>query len=715
MRGRGFLLLRSATATRELLDEQAPKNNQKPAINGWRPKGAELPLLITNYSDTVEYVPGRVSPHKVAVHPTPKEFVAVVWKSPVAGSVRVAAHVAHAHPACGNGVAWWLEHRRGYRAAVFAEGTIYVGGEAKSPVEKRKVAKGDLLILAVDARNGDHSCDLTEIDLTITEDDKPGRLWDLVGDIADTVLKGNPHADRHGNKDAWSFVRGPSKPSGRDVGPIIPPDSVLGRWREAATDPARRTEAAKLSEQVQTLLSGTRPAREKDPDRILYDSLVSVDSALFQGVDLVRLGKARPRTIMYGLERERFGKHPAGKPADEASLVVATNTVTKVRLPATLFRDRQFVVEGKLDAPAKDQVVYFQVLTAPPAPEARWDGKGAVVASPTGASYKQLLQGYADFRRCFPQFICFPRILPDDEVVCLKMYHREDEALAQLFLGTDQKRRLDQLWEEHRFISQQPIAENDYLPQFIGFVTQDQPKELIAYFEGQREPFRKRAEEFAKEVEAAVPKQLDALLDFAARAYRRPLQQQEKSELLGLFRELRGKGVTHEEAFRGVLTRVLVSPAFLFRVEQAPRGVAPGPVNDWELATRLSYFLWSSVPDDELCRAAAAGQLRDPNVLAAQARRMLRDDRVRALAIEFGTQWIHVRGFDELKEKNEKLFPTFDAGLRQAIYEESILFFTDLQALGFENLIRLDDSSPDENVGEVTASFGHESVRGSWQ
>jgi hypothetical protein len=313
-----------------------------------------------------------------------------------------------------------------------------------------------------------------------------------------------------------------------------------------------------------------------------------------------------------------------------------------------------------------------------PAPDARWDGKSAVAASLTSTSYKQLLQGHADFRRCFPQFICFPRILPDDEVVCLKMYHREDEPLAQLFLDADQKRRLDRLWTELRFISQQPIAENDYLPQFIGFVTQDQPKELIAYFEGQREPFRKRAEEFAKEVEAAVPKQLDALLDFAARTFRRPLQEHEKRELLGLYRALRGKGLAHEEAFRGVLARVLVSSEFLFRVEQAPPGLAPGTVNDWELATRLSYFLWSSLPDEELRRIAAAGQLRDPNILAAQAGRMLRDDRVRALAIEFGTQWIHVRGFDELREKNEKLFPTFDASLRQAMYEESILFFKDL-------------------------------------
>src|SRR5262249_28191360 len=154
---------------------------------------------------------------------------------------------------------------------------------------------------------------------------------------------------------------------------------------------------------------------------------------------------------------------------------------------------------------------------------------------------------------------------------------------------------------------------------------------------------------------------LEALLDFAARAYRRPLAQAEKTNLQTLYETLRKKGVSHEEAFRGVLARVLVSPAFLFRIEQSPPGKEPGPVNDWELATRLSYFLWSSAPDEELRRLAGAGRLREPKVLAEQAQRLLKDAHVRALAIEFGTQWLHVRGFDELKEKNEQLFPTFDA------------------------------------------------------
>ncbi|MFO0807798.1 MAG: DUF1592 domain-containing protein [Gemmataceae bacterium] len=661
-----------------LLGAKKPKDDARPAINGWRRKGTDLPVLITNASDTVERIPGRVSAHGVAVHPMPKEFVAVVWKSPIAGTVRIVARVAHAHPACGNGVAWWLEHRRAGQARVFAEGAIDLGGEATAPIETRRVEIGDSLVLAVDAKNGNHTCDLTEIALSITETEKPGRVWDLAADVADTVLAGNPHADTHGNPDVWSFVEGPSRATGAKGGPIIPPNSILGRWRSAAADNGRLADTLALAERVQGLLTGPRPTREKDPDRILYDNLVSVDSVLLQGLDATHFGKPPPNRVTYGLAKSRFGAHASGTDADDASLVVATNVVTEVRLPAALFRDRQFVVEGKLATAAGDRVVQFQVLTAPPNPDLRWDGNSSVVASPTGAGYKQLVQGHADFRRPFPQFICFPRIRPDDEAVCLKMYHREDEPLIRLFLDDERTKQLDRLWDEHRFISQQPVAENDYLPQFIGFVTQDQPKELLAYFEGQRGVFQKRAEEFEKDLEVAVPTQLNALLDFAGRAYRRPLLAKEKADLLALYQTIRKKDTSHDEAFRAVLARVLASPSFLFRIEHAPPGKERSPVTDWELATRLSYFLWSSVPNEDLWRQAAAGRLRDPKSLAASAQRMLKDDRVRSLAIEFGTQWIHVRGFDELKEKNETLFPTFDANLRQAIYEESIRLFQDL-------------------------------------
>lgn len=653
----------------ELLEEKNSPNDKHPAIKGWRKKGADLPMLVTNSSDKPEQIPGRVSAHTVAVHPMPKEFVAVVWKSPIAGSVKVSAKISHSHPACGNGVAWWLEHRHDAKATVFAEGGVELGGTAEPAAKTVKVEKGDSIILAVDAKDESHICDMTEIALTITDTEKATQVWELAADIASNVHDGNPHADKLGNKDTWSFVRGPTRPVGKSAPSLIPGGSVLAKWRDAASDPVRAADAAKLAEQVQALLSGARPAQDT-PDRKLYDSLVSSESVLLQGIDPSKFGKPRPGAKQYGLAKERFGK------PDDAS-ITTRDAVTEVRLPIALFLGREFVVEGKLEA-VGDRVVQFQVLTTPPGPGANWDSKSPVVASAASPAYKQLVAGNAEFRKVFPLFLCFPQVVPTDEVVSLKMFHREDEPLNRLFLGDEQIKHLDRLWAEQRFVSRQPFAEFDYLPQFMAYTTQDTPKDFQQYFINLKPAFKQRADDFEKDEAAAIPKQLDAVLAFAEKAYRRPLTDKEKGELLTLYKAIRGKGAAHDEAFRGVLSRIFVSPAFLFRIEQSPKGVAPGNVNDWELATRLSYFLWASAPDEELRKLAAAGQLRDPKILAAQTQRMLKDERLRALAIEFGTQWLHVRGFDDLKEKNEKLFPTFDAKLRAAIYEESILFFQDL-------------------------------------
>ena len=650
-----------------LLEDRLPKDDAKPAVNGWHTRGTDLPVAVSNASNMTEKLPGTVRPHSIAVHPMPLEYVAASWKSPVATKVKIAATITHAHPACGNGVAYRIEHRRGERAGILAEGVVDLGKEAKTPAVTAKVEKGDVLLLVVDARDGSHICDMTEIAFSITETEKPERKWDLAKDVADSILEGNPHADSLGNKDVWSFVRGASIPGGTPKnGPVVPPDSVLGKWRALAGSPTKGDDAAKLADQVQMLLKGPRPSQEKSPDRVLFDNLVSFDSALLQGLEVARLGKTQG--TVYGLPKDRF---------TEANLFGNTGSAIVLRLPAALFRDREFVVDGKLSEASPDRVVQFQIATTYPT---SMSPTAPVVASPSGPAYKQLLNGYAEVRRVFPPFLCFSEVIPTDETVSLKMFHREDEPLRRLFLNEEQTKRIDRLWTDHGMISRQAVAENAYLPQFIGFVTQDQPKELLDYFESQRPAFKKRADEFEKDVEAAIPKQLDALLEFAAKAYRRPLQAQEKTDLLALYQAIRSKGTTHEEAFRGVLSRILVSPAYLFRIEQSPAGKEPSLVSDWELATRLSYFLWASVPDGELRGLAAAGKLRDPKVLAEQTQRMLKDPRVRALAIEFGTQWLHVRGFDDLKEKNEKLFPTFDAKLRAAIYEESILFFQDLFA-----------------------------------
>jgi Protein of unknown function (DUF1592)/Protein of unknown function (DUF1588)/Protein of unknown function (DUF1587)/Protein of unknown function (DUF1585)/Protein of unknown function (DUF1595)/Planctomycete cytochrome C len=677
-----------------MLDQKVPQVGQRPAINGWIAKGAGLPILVSNSSDKTERIPGRVSPHHIAVHPMPAEFVAAVWKSPVAGKVRIAAKIAHAHNACGNGVAWWIEKQSPKRSAVLAQGTVDRGKTGSAKPFDLTVQRGDRVFLAIDARDGSHVCDMTEIGFTITETAKPNRKWDLAADVADTVLAGNPHADRHGNKDVWSFVKGPIKDRSQKSGAGIPDGSLLARWRKAAANPAQRKSAEKLAAQVQSLLVGKRPAKKNDPDRILYDNLVSLNGLLLQGFDQSRLSlreraprsqPKRPQPTSYGLPQSRFARN--------SDLNAPLNKVIEVCLPAALFQDHAFVVEAKPSSGAKERVVQFHAATTRPGNA--FDPKSPIVSTPKGSGHQRLLDGLAEFRRLFPPFICFPHIIPTDEVVCLKTFHREDEPLIRLFLDKQQTAAINRLWAEQRFISKSPIVENDYLPLFIGFVTQDQPKKLLRYFEGRRGWFRERAERFQREFDEAAPKQMQQLFDFASRAFRRPLRKAEQDRLYALYDALRKKKppvkatrtlpasgsldrMSHEEAFRNVLARVLISPSFLLHVEDPPPGKKPRPVNDWELAARLSYFLWGSIPDAELRRAAAAGKLHDPKELARQTRRMLKDDKVRGLAIEFGTQSIHVRHFDTFNEKNEKLFPTFDAGLRKAIYEESILFFQDL-------------------------------------
>ena len=124
------------------------------------------------------------------------------------------------------------------------------------------------------------------------------------------------------------------------------------------------------------------------------------------------------------------------------------------------------------------------------------------------------------------------------------------------------------------------------------------------------------------------------------------------------------------------LSAVLVSPHFLFRVEPDPAGVPPRTpyrVSDIELASRLSFFLWSSVPDDELLNEAIAGRLHEPAVLERQVRRMMSDDRSRALVTNFAAQWLHLRNLGSITP-DMRLFPDFDDNLRQAFRQETELF-----------------------------------------
>jgi hypothetical protein len=162
---------------------------------------------------------------------------------------------------------------------------------------------------------------------------------------------------------------------------------------------------------------------------------------------------------------------------------------------------------------------------------------------------------------------------------------------------------------------------------------------------------------------------------FTRRAFRRPVEKVEIDSLMALFGQATKRGESFENAIRFTLKAVLVSPHFLFRVEK-DRGVnEPYRLNDYELASRLSYFLWSSMPDAQLFALAEKNQLHEPAILEAQVKRMLRDPKARALAENFAGQWLRVRELKTTVQPDPGRFRRFTPELRDAMYAEAIEFF----------------------------------------
>ncbi len=662
-------------------------------ISGWGK--SSTPNLAANSSDQHVRIPGNMKPHSIAVHPSPKLAAAVGWQSPVTSRVRVTATIQHAHPECGNGVTWSLELRRGSKRQRLANGVAQGAKEVKpAPIENLLVQPGDLISLLVGPRDANHSCDLTAVDLTVTSISEGGREWDLALDVSPNVLAGNPHADRFGNQGVWHFYTEPDK--GGPLGPVIPAGSLLAKWQASSS----AEERLKLAGDVQTLLTSAAPAKKDLPDALLHRQLTSLGGPLFNNSKRETRNDpkllASPVTNAAGLDPALFGKHPNGSAIAAANLCVQAPSLIEIHLPADLVAGYEFVTTATLDkTTGAEGSVQLQLLTNRPASssgllamEAKTaDGEGPwysnnrvtshntpIFANDGSAARKRIETAFDEFRRVFPAALCYTKIVPVDEVVTLTLYYREDDHFKRLMLDDEQAARLDRLWDELHYVAEDDLRMVDVFEQLWQYATQDADPSV---FEPMREPIRRRAAAFRQRLVDTQPSHLDSVLKFADGAYRRPLSDGEKDELRGLYRKLRAEGIAHDEAIRLTLARTLVAPAFLYRAEKPVVGEKPGPVNDWELATRLSYFLWSSAPDAKLRAAAAGGQLGNPDVLAAETRRMMRDPRVRRLATEFACAWLHIYDFDELSEKSDRHFPTF-TGLRGAMYEESIRFFTDL-------------------------------------
>jgi mono/diheme cytochrome c family protein len=299
-------------------------------------------------------------------------------------------------------------------------------------------------------------------------------------------------------------------------------------------------------------------------------------------------------------------------------------------------------------------------------------------------------------------------------------YFRDDAPLCDLVLDEAGRREIDELWRELDFIALAPIRQyHDFIfferaepPRFMAEAEFDFARsedrdcvaeskmtklaelylakakkngakaDAITAIETYFVDMSKQIRRVEKDRLAAEPSQIEALLKFAEKAYRRPLSTADREGILGFYERLRKKDqLDHEEALRDTIVTVLLSPQFSYRANVVTFGGSPEtirPLSDYELASRLSYFLWASMPDAELIAHVSAGDLHQPDVLKAQTRRMLADPKVRGLATEFLANWLDIRRFEEHNAVDRQRFPSFTNELRQAMFEEPVRYFVDI-------------------------------------
>jgi len=210
-----------------------------------------------------------------------------------------------------------------------------------------------------------------------------------------------------------------------------------------------------------------------------------------------------------------------------------------------------------------------------------------------------------------------------------------------------------------------------------------------------------------------LPCAAEILSNIARRAFRRPVTESDLAAPLEFFKDGRSNGDFEKGIQTGIMA-ILASPKFLYRVERSPAGLKPGSdyrISDLELASRLSFFLWSQIPDDDLLNLGVKRELSDPAVLERQVRKMLADPRAKSLVTNFAFQWLRVREIDKA-DPDAILFPNFDPALRQAFRREMELFV--------ESILREDRSVLDLLTADYTyvnerlaAHYGIPDIRGA--
>ena len=274
---------------------------------------------------------------------------------------------------------------------------------------------------------------------------------------------------------------------------------------------------------------------------------------------------------------------------------------------------------------------------------------------------------------------------PEHDAFVLKVkYQRNDKFFTDNMVDGADRARLNQAWAD--LFGSWPyhdaylgmLADHYNLKLTSNKIENFGPAEIAALPADVRphvKALRANYDEVIRAQSLAQSRHLTDALTFASHAWRRPLTLEEKAGLRTFYQRSRSEThLDHDAAIRALLARILVSPQFLYRVEAVGSG-PERPLNGWEMASRLSFFLWSSIPDDELRRAAAAGELSNPALLAKQVTRMTADPKARRLATEFFGQWLGFYHFDEYRGVDTTRFPEFKDDVKLAMYDEAVSTF----------------------------------------
>jgi hypothetical protein len=459
------------------------------------------------------------------------------------------------------------------------------------------------------------------------------------------------------------------------------------------------------TETAHLVLSVESAIREGDPDAVVIWRNAKV---LFRFEDR-QLEEPRPLREFITTEtsnRLKIGTHPRnGKVGPEDFVTVGTRPPAfELPIPAGA-GSAQLLVTAELDVEQGEDCIVRCAISQLEETDQGTSVSG-LVANPNSAAFAAWKAGVLEFARQLPQVSQrepapsdrdpIPSLVdpsynnPERNHFHIRMkYHRDDRFLVENVLDDETRVQLDQAWadllgsfEFHdawlQFVARKFDVELDgrLIADIDDVWIARLPQAARHYVQQLRQNYHAIHQAF----EAAHSRQVEDVIEFAAVAWRRALSKAEQDRLREFYRTLRAGSLDHRAAIRALITRVLVAPEFLFRSERVAETEVSAddrrrsPLSSHELASRLSYFLWSSLPDSELRRAADAGELREPQHLMRQSRRMLKDPKARRFATEFFGQWFGFYRFDQYRGIDPERFPELSQRLKSSMYTEAVTF-----------------------------------------